>query len=62
MDDRTPYDVVVDKMKRWGALEVLDESDSDDDEDDAGQLTVVHLRSSTSPPSQLILLHLSSRR
>ena len=34
VDDRTPYDVVVDKARRWGAIEELSDSEEDDDDDD----------------------------
>ena len=33
-DDRTPYDAVVDKTKRWGQMEELSESESEYEEDE----------------------------
>ena len=33
-DDRTPYDAIVDKTKRWGQMEELSESESEYEEDE----------------------------
>ena len=33
-DGSTPYDVVLERRKRWGALEELSESESEDEEEE----------------------------